>query len=62
MLYSAGVFLRYLLAISPALLLLIFASIVDPAYAALSLLLVLPATFLLVRGRTRWREWEMPTY
>ena len=62
MLYSAGVFLRYVLMISPALLLLVFASIVDPAYVALSLLLVLPAAFLLVRGRTRWREWEMPTY
>ncbi|NMA09788.1 hypothetical protein L21_0732 [Methanoculleus chikugoensis] len=62
MLYHAWVFLRYLLAISPALLLLIFASIVDPAYAALSLLLVAPAAFLLARARTRWQAWEMPTY
>ncbi len=62
MLYSAGVFLRYLLAISPALLLLIFASIFDPAYAALSLLLVLPAALLLSRGRTKWQAWEMPGY
>ncbi len=62
MLYSAGVFLRYLLAISPALLLLIFASILDPAYAALSLLLFLPAALLLSRGRTKWQAWEMPGY
>ncbi|MCT8336002.1 hypothetical protein FKB36_00445 [Methanoculleus sp. Afa-1] len=62
MLYHAWVFLRYLLAISPALLLLIFASIVDPAYAALSLLLVAPAAFLLARARTRWQAWEMPKY
>ena len=62
MLYSAGVFLRYLLAISPALLLLIFVSILDPGYAALSLLLVAPAAFLLARTRTRWQAWEMPGY
>lgn len=62
MLYSAGVFLRYLLAISPALLLLIFASILDPGYAALSLLLFLPAALLLSRGRTKWQAWEMPGY
>ncbi|MDV4341800.1 hypothetical protein HL657_01135 [Methanoculleus sp. YWC-01] len=62
MLYSAGVFLRYLLAISPALLLLIFASILDPGYAALSLFLILPAALLLARGRTRWQAWEMPGY
>jgi len=62
MLYSAGVFLRYLLAISPALLLLIFASILDPLYAFGSLLLILPAALLLSRGRTRWQAWEMPGY
>ncbi len=62
MLYSAGVFLRYLLAISPALLLLIFASILDPWYAALSLLLIAPAAFLLSRGRAKWQAWEMPGY
>ncbi|MDN5339641.1 MAG: hypothetical protein PWQ30_750, partial [Euryarchaeota archaeon] len=62
MLYSAGVFLRYLLAISPALLLLIFASILDPLYAFGSLLLILPAALLLARGRTRWQAWEMPGY
>ncbi|MDD3070179.1 MAG: hypothetical protein PHX88_03175 [Methanoculleus horonobensis] len=62
MLYHAWVFLRYLLAISPALLLLIFVSIVDPAYAALSLLLVAPAVFLLARGRKKWQAWEMPQF
>ncbi len=62
MLYSAGVFLRYLLAISPALLLLIFASILDPAYAFGSLLLIVPAALLLSRGRTKWQAWEMPGY
>ncbi len=62
MLYHAGVFLRYLLAISPALLLLIFASIFDPAYASLSLLLIVPAALLLSRGRTKWQAWEMPGY
>ncbi len=62
MLYSAGVFLRYLLAISPALLLLIFASIVDPAYAFGSLLLIVPAALLLSRGRVKWQAWEMPGY
>jgi len=62
MLYSAGVFLRYVLATSPVLLLLIFASILDPRYAFASLLLMLPAALLLARGRTRWRAWEMPGY
>jgi hypothetical protein len=62
MLYHAGVFLCYLLAISPALLLLIFASILDPAYAFLSLFLIPPAALLIARGRTRWQAWEMPGY
>lgn len=62
MLYSAGVFLRYVLMISPALLLLIFASIIDPTYAVLSLLLILPAALLLARGRKKWQAWEMPGY
>ncbi|SDK21588.1 hypothetical protein [Methanoculleus thermophilus] len=62
MLYHAGVFLRYVLATSPALLLLIFASLLNPAYGFLSLLLVLPAALLIARGRTRWRAWEMPGY
>ncbi|MDN7011741.1 hypothetical protein FGW20_01535 [Methanoculleus sp. FWC-SCC3] len=62
MLYHAWVFLRYLLAISPALLLLIFVSIVNPGYAFVSLLLVVPAALLLARGRTRWQAWEMPGY
>jgi len=60
MLYHAGVFLRYILAISPALLLLIFASIVDPGYAFLSLLLVAPAALLLSRARKKWQTWDMP--
>jgi len=62
MLYHAGVFLRYVLATSPALLLLIFASILDPLYAFSSLLLILPAAFLIVRGRTKWQAWEMPRF
>jgi len=62
MLYSAWVFLRYLLAISPALLLLIFASVLDPRYALLSLLLILPAAFLIIRARVKWQAWEMPRY
>lgn len=62
MLYSAGVFLRYILAISPVLLFLIFASLLDPAYTFGSLLLILPAAFLLSRGRTKWQAWEMPGY
>lgn len=62
MLYSAGVFLRYILAISPVLLGLIFASILDPAYAFGSLLLLLPAALLLSRGRRKWQAWEMPGY
>ncbi|MFA7199428.1 MAG: hypothetical protein WC093_09050 [Methanoculleus sp.] len=62
MLYAAGVFLRYVLATSPVLLLLIFASILDPRYAFGSLLLLLPAALLLSRGRTRWQAWEMPGY
>lgn len=60
MLYHARVFLRYILAISPALLLLIFASIVDPGYAFLSLLLVAPAALLLSRARKKWQTWDMP--
>lgn len=60
MLYSAGVFIRYILAISPALLLLIFASILDPGYAFLSLLLVAPAALLLSRARKKWQTWDMP--
>jgi hypothetical protein len=62
MLYSAGVFLRYILAISPVLLGLIFASLFDPAYAFGSLLLVPAAALLLSRGRRRWQAWEMPGY
>jgi len=60
MLYHARVFLRYILAISPALLLLIFASIVDPGYAFLSLFLVAPAALLLSRARKKWQTWDMP--
>lgn len=62
MLYHAGVFLWYVLATSPALLLIIFASILDPLYAFGSLLLILPAALLLSRGRTKWQAWEMPGY
>jgi hypothetical protein len=62
MLYHAGVFLRYLLAISPVLLLLIFASILDPAYAFGSLVIFLPAALLIARGRKKWQAWEMPGY
>ncbi|MDV2481096.1 hypothetical protein F8E02_03540 [Methanoculleus sp. Wushi-C6] len=62
MLYAAGVFLRYVLAISPVLLGLIFASLIDPAYAFASLLLVPTAGLLIVRGRRKWRAWEMPGY
>ncbi|WP_332448593.1 hypothetical protein [Methanoculleus sp.] len=62
MLYHAWVFLRYVLATSPVLLLLIFISILDPYYAFGSLLLLVPAAFLLARGRTRWQAWEMPGY
>ena len=62
MLYSAGVFIRYVLAISPVLLVLIFASLVDPIYALGSLVLIPPAAFLLHRGRTKWQAWDMPGY
>ena len=62
MLYHAGVFARYVLATSPALLLIIFASIIDPRYVYGSLLLLLPAAFLLHRGRGKWQAWEMPGY
>ncbi|MDD2787975.1 hypothetical protein [Methanoculleus sp.] len=62
MLYSARVFLRYILAISPVLLCLIFASLLDPAYAFGSLLLLLPAALLITRGRRKWQAWEMPGY
>lgn len=62
MLYSAGVFLRYILAISPVLLGLIFASILDPAYAFASLLLIPAAGHLIARGRRKWQAWEMPGY
>jgi len=62
MLYHAGVFVRYVLATSPALLLIIFASIIDPRYAYGSLLLLLPAALLLGRGRRKWQAWDMPGY
>ncbi len=62
MLYHAGVFLRYVLAISPALLLLIFASLLDPAYAFGSLLLIPAAGLLIARARSRWQAWDMPGY
>ena len=62
MLYHAGVFVRYVLATSPALLLIIFASIIDPRYVYGSLLLLLPAALLLGRGRRKWQAWDMPGY
>ncbi|MBP7299962.1 MAG: hypothetical protein KA967_06160, partial [Methanoculleus sp.] len=60
MLYSAGVFLRYILAISPALLLLIFASILDASYAFAALILIPAAALLLSRARKKWQTWNMP--
>ncbi len=60
MLYSAGVFLRYILAISPALLLLIFASILDASYAFAALILIPPVALLLSRARKKWQTWDMP--
>ncbi len=62
MLYHAGVFARYVLATSPVLLLIIFASILNPLYALGSLFLVPVAAFLLSRGRRKWPAWEMPGY
>ena len=62
MLYHAWVFLRYVLMISPALLLLIFASLLDPAYAFGSLFLVPAAGLLIARARSKWQAWDMPGY
>ncbi len=62
MLYSAGVFLRYVFAISPVLLVLIFASLINPLYVLGALILIPVAGFLLSYGRRRWQVGDMPGY
>jgi hypothetical protein len=62
MLYHARVFVLYLAAISPALLLLIFASVANPLFAFGSLILIPIAAFLLKQSMMKWQAWEMPTY
>ncbi|NYT05122.1 MAG: hypothetical protein GKC04_01930 [Methanomicrobiales archaeon] len=62
MLYQVRVFLLYLAAISPALLVLIFVSILDPWYAAGSVVLLPAAWFLLDRAMLRWTAFDMPSY
>ena len=58
MVYSVRVFAASLLLTGPVLIVFIAISSVSVSYAFLSVLLLLPAFFLIQRSFTRWESWE----
>jgi hypothetical protein len=62
LLYHSKTFLLYLAAISPVLLGLIFLSVLDPACALGSVVLIPFAWILFEKSVGRWNEWDMPQY
>jgi hypothetical protein len=62
MLYNAKIFLQYLLLISPALLVMVFLSLLNPFYLIAAVVLI-PISYKIIRkGYDKWDTIEQPTF
>jgi hypothetical protein len=62
LLYNAKIFLIYVLSISPILLILIFLSMFNSSLLFMSILLLLPAFYILRKSYEKWEGWEHPSF
>jgi hypothetical protein len=62
LLYNAKIFLVYVLSISPILLILIFLSMFSSSLLFMSILLLLPAFYILRKSYEKWEGWEHPSF
>ena len=62
LLYNAKIMLEYIFSICPVLLILLFLSIFKAPYMWISLLLIIPSSYLIKKSFPKWDNWDYPSF